>query len=455
MSAPQARNVIDFDQYGRALETIERLEREIIRRKDEVTANLHYYDVGNRLDIACKEVEALERKVEQLRKELTSGNFTNSRGDNIVDWKREAKAHEPGEPPPPPLPYVNMTAWDSEPVPEPEWTVLNRKPRQQVPLFSGLGGKSTLELQCSAAHVLGREWLGTMPEQGPAIFIDAEDATKVLHRRLAAITKHYGVTFADLIKDSLHLISLVGCDAVLATASRSGKIEPTPLYKQILEAAGDIKPISITIASSANVYAASEIDRSQVQQFIGLLTRLAMMSNGSVTLLSHPSLTGMAQDTGLSGTTQWHNAVRARFYIKGVKPDDGEERDNDLREIVFHKNQYGPLSESMLLRYRDGLFLPVPGVAGSFLDRAAQEMKADSVFLDLLRRFGGENRNVSSSQSRNHAPALFAREDEAKRAGITSKALEAAMRRLFKAGTIWNEPCGKPSRPSYRLALRT
>jgi hypothetical protein len=38
---------------------------------------------------------------------------------------------------------------------------------------------------------------------------------------------------------------------------------------------------------------------------------------------------------------------------------------------------------------------------------------------------------------------------------INSKAFEAAMRRLFKAGKIWNEPCGKPSRPSYRIAIKT
>jgi hypothetical protein len=31
---------------------------------------------------------------------------------------------------------------------------------------------------------------------------------------------------------------------------------------------------------------------------------------------------------------------------------------------------------------------------------------------------------------------------------ITSKMFEAAMRRLFKANVIWNEPCGKPSRPT-------
>jgi RecA-family ATPase len=352
-----------------------------------------------------------------------------------------------------PLPYINMSNWDNEPVPDQDWTVANRIPRRQVALFTGEGaaGKSTVELHRSAAHVLGREWLGTLPEQGPALFIDVEDDKKVIHRRLAAITKHFGVTFADLIKGGLHLISLVGQDAVLATASRSGKIEPTPLYKQILEAVGDIKPITIGIASSANVYAGSEIDRSQVQQFISLLARLAILANGDVTLIAHPSLTGIANDTGLSGNTAWHNAVRARFYLKGVKPADGEEPDGDLREIVFKKNNYGPVSEKIVLRYADGLFLPVPGV--NSLDRAARDAQVEDVFLALLQRFTREGRNTSDAKGPTYGPALFAQETEAKEAGLKTDDLAGAMRRLFEKDSIHREPYRKDSKDRWRLAV--
>ena len=117
---------------------------------------------------------------------------------------------------------------------------------------------------------------------------------------------------ASCTDDGLHLMSFVGRDAVLATVSRTGKVEPTRLYGQILEAAGDIRPKMIGIASSANVFAGTENDRSQVQQFVALLTRLAIAANGSVQLISHPSLTGINSDSGLSGSTAWHNAVRAR-----------------------------------------------------------------------------------------------------------------------------------------------
>jgi RecA-family ATPase len=366
-------------------------------------------------------------------------------------WQDQQK---PSSAPPPPLPFIDISNWDNELPPPRQWAVLDRFPLRQTSLFSGEGsaGKSALQLHLSVAHVLGRDWLGTMPELGPAIYADAEDDRDEIHRRLVAILDHYRATFEDVHKGGLHLISLAGHNAVLAIAGRAGKIEPTPLYKQLLEAAGDIRPKMIGIASAANVYAGSELERSQVQQFISLLTKLAIVANGAVVLISHPSLTGINTDTGLSGNTAWHNSVRARCYLKGVKPEAGGEPDNDLRELTFKKNNYGPISASVVLRYQNGLFLPVPGVAS--LDRAAHEATADDVFLALLRRFTAANRAVSDKPSASYAPALFAREDEARRAGLTSKALEAAMRRLFKAGKIWNEPCGRPSRPQYRIALK-
>jgi len=83
-----------------------------------------------------------------------------------------------------------------------------------------------------------------------------------------------------------------------------------------------------------------------------------------------------------------------------------------------------------VVRYQNGLFLPEAGIAS--LDKMAQEQRAREVFLDLLARFTRENRNVGVKTGTSYAPALFAREEEAKKLGLTSKALEAAMRQLFK-----------------------
>jgi RecA-family ATPase len=351
------------------------------------------------------------------------------------------------------FPFVDTTRWRSEEPPEREWAVPDRIPLRQVALFSGEGaaGKSTILLHECAAHPLDREWLGVMPTPGPTFFIDAEDDQNEVWRRLAAIARHYGGTIAEILDRGFRVATLFGDDALLATVSKGGTMTPTRLYHSLREAAGDIKPIMIGIASAACVFAGEESNRSQVQQFVGLLTKIAIIANGSVQLVSHPSLTGVTSGTGLSGSTQWHNAVRARAYLKGVKAEDGELVDNDLREIVFKKNQYGPLSESIVLRYQNGLYLPI---AGASLDQAAKAAIAEDVFLALLKRYRNENRNASTNVSKTYAPALFAREDEAKAAGVGKTDLETAMRELFRAGKIWNEPFDKPSRERYRLAIK-
>jgi hypothetical protein len=94
------------------------------------------------------------------------------------------------------LRFVDMSKWDSEPIPERKWAIKDRVPLNQAGLFSGEGGtgKSILELMKNVAHVTGKDWLGSMPEPGPAIYIGAEDDENEIHIRLAAIAEHYGRT---------------------------------------------------------------------------------------------------------------------------------------------------------------------------------------------------------------------------------------------------------------------
>jgi hypothetical protein len=64
----------------------------------------------------------------------------------------------------------------------------------------------------------------------------------------------------------------------------------------------------------------------------------------------------------------------------------------------------------------------------------AQEAKADEVFLDLVTRFAREGRNASYKPGPTYAPAVFVKEDEARKAGISGKAFEAAMRAYSRRG---------------------
>jgi len=193
------------------------------------------------------------------------------------------------------LSWIDTSKWDTEPCPQREWAVPDRVPLRQVTLFSGEGaiGKSIVELMCSVAHVTGKDWLGSLPEPGGAFYIGCEDDEKELRIRLTPIARHYGTTFEHLKADGFRFVSLAGEDAILGAPDRSGVIRPTELFNRLYEQAGDLKPKHIGIDTAADVFAGNENDRSQVRQFISLLRKLAIVSNGSVVVLSHPSLTGI------------------------------------------------------------------------------------------------------------------------------------------------------------------
>jgi len=352
-----------------------------------------------------------------------------------------------------PIKWIDMSTWDGEPTPEREWFIRDRIPVRQPTLFSGEGavGKSLLTLHLLVATALGRDWLKMLPEPGPAWYVGAEDDERELRIRLNPILKLFSATHTDLVEAGFQMKSLFGEDAILGAPNGRGIIEPTPLFLQLFEEAADKKPKAIAIDASADVFAGNEIDRSHVRQFVGsLLRRLAGAIDGAVILLSHPSLTGINTGTGLSGSTGWHNSVRARMYLTSPKPEAGEQSDSDLRELTFKKNQYGPIGESIVLRWKDGLFLPERGM--SSLEVAVAEKTADEMFLKLLTRFTQNGQNVShKNQPANYAPRLFAKEPEAKNLPRAKTALEEAMQRLFREQKIHVETYG---RHSYeRLAM--
>jgi RecA-family ATPase len=346
-----------------------------------------------------------------------------------------------------PLAFIDMSKWDSEPPPPRLWSVRERIPLRQPSLLSGEGaiGKTLLGLMLLIAQVLGRDWIGMLPELGPAIYFGCEDDADEIHRRVADIAAHYRVRFADLIAGGLHLLSFAGKDAILGAVSRAGMIEPSPLFHRIHKAVCDIQPKTLVIDTSADVFAGNENDRAQVRQFVGLLRRLAIDGNCSVVLCSHPSLIGIKTETGLSGSTGWHNSVRARMFFKTATTDQGEEPDPELRELVFMKNNYGPIGARVLLRWKNGVFVPEPGQGT--IEKAVAERKAEELFLMLLDRFGA----VTNKKGTAYAPALFAQEPEAKAAKISKTALADAMGRLFATNKLHLEAYDYPCRKRFRI----
>jgi RecA-family ATPase len=188
-----------------------------------------------------------------------------------------------------------------------------------------------------------------------------------------------------------------------------------------------------------------------VQQFVKLLARIAIVTGGSVLLITHPSVTGIgssaASHAGLAGSTQWHNAIRARAVLQSVKSETGEPSAG-IRSIAFHKNQYGAISATCFVRWQAGLYMPVEGMSADAAERAA---KAEQVFVALLRRFTAQHQSVNHRPGPTYAPTRFAEHQEAQ--GITKKEFAQAMQRLLDNKVIEARTWGRPSRASYYLAI--
>ena len=230
-------------------------------------------------------------------------------------------------------------------------------------------------------------------------------------------------------------------------------METTALYKQILEAAGDIKPKNISVDTLSRAFAGSEIDRSQVYGFANHMQALARRRKRFRDGPKPSQPAGMSSGSGISGSTAWHGAFRFRQYLKGTKPADGEQPDNDIREIEFKKNQYGPRAEQSSCDTATACSCPKAG------HRACRRSHARTWQIKHSWRFWraslSQGRNVGDKPtSPTYAPATFTKEAEARKHMLTKPELENAMRRLFEAGKILVSQYGRPSRPATCIVVK-
>jgi RecA-family ATPase len=217
-----------------------------------------------------------------------------------------------------------------------------------VALLTGDGGvgKTLIALELAVCLQLqNQQWLRSdVLAHGPAMVVCCEDDEDEFQRRTTAILAHRGGSIAD-IEQNLHLVSLVDRpDRLLAVGDKRDVLVPTPLYKELREWACDVKPELLVIDNAADVYGGDEINRTQVNHFVAMLRALARDADTAVLLNAHPSLQGIATGRGTSGSTQWHNSVRQRMYMRTATKEEGADKIEGLRMVETMKNSYGPAS---------------------------------------------------------------------------------------------------------------
>jgi RecA-family ATPase len=323
-------------------------------------------------------------------------------------------------------------------------------PARTVTLLAGDGGmgKSTLALQLCAATILGKAWIGLSPAQGAALYLSAEDDSEELERRIHDAAHFYDCDKAEL--DRLFLLPLADDDALLATEGERGALRATPAWSAFVDLAEQVRPALIVLDSLADVFGGNEINRAHARQFVGMLRGLAIRADATVLLLAHPSLSGMSNGSGSSGSTHWNNAARSRLYL--AKPQAEDEPDPDLRVLSLKKANYARALPDMRLRRQIGGYVAEGGDNELTRDRIALQARAERTFLTLLSAYSAESRHVRHTTGHSYAPAVFAKDPRAE--GLGRQALQAAMNRLFVEKAITSESYGPPSR-RYQRIVRT
>jgi AAA domain len=119
----------------------------------------------------------LDKLVNETRKEFGMKPFDTNGGGNVFQFRNRTPDYGYPSPSGEPLSTLPVIDVAKDPIPPRDWAVRDRIPARNVSLLSGEGaiGKSILLLQLAASIVLARDWLGTVPEPGPVMYLSCED----------------------------------------------------------------------------------------------------------------------------------------------------------------------------------------------------------------------------------------------------------------------------------------
>lgn len=252
---------------------------------------------------------------------------------------------------------VDLSGLLEAPTPAPAYVITGLIPRRVVTLLGGHGGagKSIVGLTL-AAHVAGGEhtWAGHRVEDGRALFVSLEDPGDVVRYRLRRIVEAYGLD-APKVERRLTVLDGTGSDATLAGEINDlgvRRLAFTAGLAELEDAAQGHRLIVVDNASDA--YAGNENERRQVRGFIRELGRIAHDNDAGMILLAHidkAAARNGSQGNSYSGSTAWHNSVRARLALAA---SDG------VVELTPEKLNHGKLAEPITLQWTDaGVLMPV------------------------------------------------------------------------------------------------
>lgn len=190
----------------------------------------------------------------------------------------------------------------------------------------GGAGKSQIEDLRAVCMAAGIPFCGLPVQRRRVLLLSCEDRADVVHWRLWCICNYLGIDMASL-SGWLVVIDLVGHDSLLvAPESRTGNVL-TRAYDILRRRVQQYGSEVLVLDGIADTYGGNENARAEVKRFVNAVVGL-IPTRGAVILIGHVNKTTAASggDTseGYSGSTAWHNAFRARWYLRPASPDSDD-----------------------------------------------------------------------------------------------------------------------------------
>lgn len=336
-------------------------------------------------------------------------------------------------------------------------------PVKETSFLSGIGGigKTTIALQLAAAvampvaiaettHFLGRP----VSKRGPVLFFSAEDDEIEIQRKLEDVAAAELFDIGHLGKLLIYDFSTRLAKAMLE--SRKARVlSETPLFKAFIKDVEQHKPALVILDNRAQVVDADELQRGIATKAIGTFNAYAKAMETTFVMLAHPSLTGVNQKTGASGSTGWVNTGRANIHMTYADDEEGTDKPDDGRRVLHvQKGNLTQAGRKINLQRDCGCYHctdqpPKPGAD------IGQGSKAERVFMELMRlyRQRGIILTANAASPTTFAPKVFFTNERTNRQGLTMEQLRTAMFALLDKGALRQREDGKGTRAKLVLEI--
>ncbi|WP_373054596.1 AAA family ATPase [Thioalkalivibrio sp.] len=282
--------------------------------------------------------------------------------EGVDQWIARIERQQQG---PWPQPLNLRELADREPDP-PRMVIDDWLPVGYATLLAGHGGagKSYIALYLAVCIALGERFFGLPTEQRRVLYLSCEDRQDVLHWRLSRICRHLGVGM-DQLAGYLDVLDLVGQNTTMweRTGNGGGITGPFNLLTGMVQSRG---AEVVFVDGVADTFGGNENDRGDVKRYVNALVGLIPADRGALVLVHHVNkpAAGTATSEGYSGSTGWHNSVRARWYLHPEieQTEEGVDRTGRLM-LELQKSNLGRADQQMTFEWDEEAHLFVGQVS--------------------------------------------------------------------------------------------